>query len=277
MLRPFRYARLKWLAVRDLLLYIKCFRNWRAVWEATHERLAMPPLHLRCGLVIHHGPGDDPLFLYREIFLQHCYDPADFYVPHPEDNVLDIGANIGVFMLYLEHRARGIRVYCFEPAADTRVQLTRNIVENGLEQSVKVYDFAVTDRTGTVELKRAAVTGHRSIFPSEYVSDARPEYVRTINLEEAIDQPGIKKIDLLKIDVEGAEIEILEGADAAAWERIDRVTIEFHDRFRPGCRDRCVAVLRRAGYSRIAVQTFEPDHLNGAIWARREETDRASS
>jgi len=237
----------------------------------------MPPLHLRSGLVIYNGTKDDPLFLYREIFLQHCYDPADFYVPRSGDNVLDIGANIGVFMLYLQQRARGIRVHCFEPAADTRAQLMRNVVENGLEQSVTVYSSAVTDRITTVQLKQASLTGHRSLFPSAYVSSTESESVPSVALHEAINQCGARKIDLLKIDVEGAEIEVLEGAHAGVWERIDRVAIEFHDRTRPGCRERCLEVLQRAGYSKINVLTFGPDHLNGAIWASREETVRVDS
>jgi FkbM family methyltransferase len=275
--RPFQYARLKWFAVQELLLFVRCFQNWHAVWEATHERIAMPPLRLRSGLVIYHGTGDDPLFLYREIFLEHCYDPTDFYIPSPGDNVLDIGANIGVFMLYLQERARGIRVHCFEPAAATRVQLMRNVVENGLEQCVTVYSSAVTDRSTTAQLKQASLTGHRSLFSSTYVSSTESELVPSVALHEAINQCGAWKIDLLKIDIEGAEIEVLEGAHAGVWDRIDRVAIEFHDRIRPGCRERCLEVLRRAAYSKITVLTFGPDHLNGAIWASREEMVRVDS
>ena len=273
----FRYVRLKWIALKTLLLYARCFHNWRAVWDATHERMAMPPLHLRSGLTIYHGAGDDPLFLYREIFLQHCYDPPGFYIPRPGDNVLDVGANIGVFMLYLEEKARGIRVHCFEPAGDTRAQLTRNVVENGLEQYVTVHGSAVTDRSTTVHLKQASFTGHRSLFPSEYVSSTGSEPVPSVTLHQAIDQCGVSRIELLKIDIEGAEIEVLEGADIDVWERIERVAIEFHDRTRPGCRERCLKVLQQAAYSDIIVRTFEPDHLNGAIWASREGTGRVHS
>jgi FkbM family methyltransferase len=256
---------------------MRCFRNWRAVWEATHERAAMPPLELRSGLVIHHGPGDDPLFLYREIFLQHCYDSAGFYIPSAGDTVLDIGANIGVFMLYLQERSRRVRVHCFEPAAETRAQLTRNVVQNVLQECVSVHGFAVADRVETVKLRQAALTGHRSLFASTHVSSTEFESVPCVRLEEALELCGVEKIDLLKIDVEGAEVEILEGADPKIWERIDRIALEFHDRFRAGGRERCLDVLRRAGYNKLTVQTFEPDHLNGAIWASREGRVRAES
>lgn len=275
--RAFKYLRLKSFAAQELLLFVRCFQNWHAVWEATHDRIAMPPIHLRSGLVIYHGTGDDPLFLYREIFLQHCYDPADFYVPRLRDTVLDIGANIGVFMLYLQQEARGVRVHCFEPAPGTRAQLMRNVVENGLERYVTVYGSAVTDRSATVQLKRAGLTGHRSLFPSPYVSPAESDSVPSIALHEAVNQCGARKIDLLKIDIEGAEIEVLEGAQESVWEHIDRVAIEFHDRIRPGCRERCLEVLRRVGYSKITVLTFEPDHLNGAVLASREGTVRVDS
>ena len=275
--QAFEYVRLKWCALQDIFLYMRCFRNWRAVWEATHERAAMPSLKLRSGLVIHHGTGDDPLFLYREIFLQHCYDPAGFYIPGAGDTVLDIGANIGVFMLYLQERSRGIRVHCFEPAAETRARLTRNVVQNGLERFVEVHGLAVTDREATAQLRQASFTGHRSLFASGHVSSTEFESVPCIGLEGAIEKCGVEKIDLLKVDVEGAEVEILEGADPKIWQRIDRIALEFHERFRPGGRERCLEVLRRAAYSHIKVQTFEPDHLNGAIWASREGTVRAES
>ena len=53
-------------------------------------------------------------------------------------------------------------------------------------------------------------------------------------MRSALRRSGAERVALLKVDVEGAEIEIVEAAGAAVWARIDRVVLEFHDRIRPG-------------------------------------------
>ncbi len=240
----------KWNATRSLVQFVRSFRNWKDIWSAYRISAASPPLEFRDGTVLHHGPDDDPIYLFREIFVDDCYLGGGFYEPRPDDTIVDVGANIGAFALRIEAQARGARVHCFEPGTAARETLERNVAANGLGEFVAVYPFAVSDRRGTIELTRTDSPMHRSIFVNDYAQGGA-ETVEMIPLAEAIELAGSARVDLLKVDVEGAEIEIVEGMDAAAWGKVERAVIEFHDFFRPGCRERVTRALGAAGFDRI--------------------------
>ncbi len=258
----------KWNAAVSLWQFARALRNWRAVWAAYRSRGPMPPLEFRDGMVLHHGPDDDPIYLFREIFADDCYLAGGFYTPRPGDTVVDVGANIGAFAMRIESGARGARVHCFEPGSSARAVLEKNVAENGLGEFVSVHPFAVSDRRGTVELTRTDSPMHRSMFANGYAKEGA-ETVETLPLAEAIDLAGGGRVDLLKVDVEGAEIEIVEGMGDGGWGRVERAAIEYHDFFRPGCRERVTRALEAAGFGRI--ETIEEPTMKdlGLIRASR--------
>jgi FkbM family methyltransferase len=246
----------KWYASRSLAQFARHFRNWPEVWAAYRAGRPLPPLVFRGGLALHHGDGDDPIFLFREIFVSRCYTRDGFYQPQPDHTVLDLGANIGAFALFLQSRAPGVHVHCFEPADETRARLARNVEANGLGGSVTVYPFAVSDRAGFVSLGTAEHTIRRSIVgASATEAPAAPggESVETVSLAEAIARTGAATIDLLKVDIEGAEVEAVGGAPASAWSPVRRVILEYHDNLRPGCSALVATRLREAGFGRVEV------------------------
>jgi FkbM family methyltransferase len=217
----------------------------------------LPPLVFRDGLTLLHGPHDDPIALFREMFIAQPYTSGGFYRPQTGDTLIDLGANIGGFMLFIQHQARGARVHCFEPAADAFARLAEVVSANQLEDYVQIYRLAIEDHEGTVALKDAECSTHRSVFANSFVEDNSEEWVRCVTLDEAIRICGADTVDLLKIDVEGAEVEIVEGAGAAIWERIKRVAVECHDLFRPNCRARVVRLLESRGYRIVDDQSLD--------------------
>jgi FkbM family methyltransferase len=235
-------------ATKALAFFARNFRNWPEAFEAFRVVGPLPPLRLRGGMTLHHGPGDDPIHLYRDIFSGRCYTPASFYQPEAADTVLDLGANIGFFAMHLQQIAPGIRVHCFEPASANLATLERNVEANGCGESVTVHPLAVAGGPGRLELLGAANSVHRSIFASRFVGE-ETEVVEAIGLDQALDLCGDRPVDLLKIDIEGAEIEVVEGLPAQRWGQVRRAVVEYHDLFRPGCRDRVSRVLADAGFA----------------------------
>jgi Methyltransferase FkbM domain len=81
---------------------------------------------------------------------------------------------------------------------------------------------------------------------------------------------GASHVDFMKIDVEGSELEIVEGATADAWHRISKTAIEYHELFRSGCKNRLLKTLVANGLSKVEVTE---DHLDskglGMIRAQR--------
>jgi FkbM family methyltransferase len=254
----------KWNALRTLLLFQRYLFNWPAVWAAYHQLQPVPPLQLRGGLTIEYGQQDDPIVLLWEIFGSRVYDRGGFYRPKTGDTNFDFGANIGMFAIYLQWIARGVTVHCFEPGIDTFQQLQRNIEINRLGDSVHAYNCAIADREGTAllgggqSLVRALVTG------DEAASRCAGEPVRTIDMNCALEMAGVSQVDLLKIDVEGSEVEIVKGADPVALQKVRRVAAEIHDNVRPGAHDSVVRGLTRAGF-RIVREFDLPSHAGPTI------------
>jgi len=122
--------------------------------------------------------------------------------------VIDVGAHIGLLTLIAAHNvgASG-KVYCFEPTPRIYPILMNNIELNNLQERVVTYRLAVTDHKGTAKLALHQVFGHNTIFLTP--DDNNVIEVETDSLDNIL--ADVPKIDIVKIDVEGAEFLVLRG------------------------------------------------------------------
>jgi FkbM family methyltransferase len=147
--------------------------------------------------------------------------------------------------------------------------LTENVARNGLEDTIRVYPDALLDREATVPLRLTALSGNRSLFARADASAEAAELVHSVPLGGALDLCGAPALALLKLDVEGAELEILEGASDATLARVARVVLEYHDFIRAGCCARVKQRLARAGFTRIETGLDAVDGAIGILRAAR--------
>ena len=151
---------------------------------------------------------------------------------------IDVGANKGTFTATFARRVgeRG-SVHSFEPLPATRRRLQRTLELNGLERVV-VNDCAVADREGTVELHEYgpgyeswATVAPREIETADGVlRTARHLSVDAVTIDQYCELHGIERVDVLKVDVEGAEERVLHGASGMLEHRaIDLVMVEVAD------------------------------------------------
>jgi FkbM family methyltransferase len=151
----------------------------------------------------------------------------------PGATVLDVGANIGLYALLCGRLAgpTGL-VHAFEPEALNASRLRENIALNGLG-NVQVFEVAAYSHPGTVELNVFAPSFNswHSIGrpklpdPRDATKVVDPVSTRTVTattLDDHCAKHGLQTIDLLKIDVEGAELDVLAGAQALLAERVVR-------------------------------------------------------
>lgn len=124
--------------------------------------------------------------------------------------VVDVGANVGQFLVAAKLFAPDSRVIAFEPDPDVCAALERNV--SGYS-SVRVHCAGVGRETGRLPLFRHPVSLMSTLRPSEAVETydrANTVDVELVRLDDALaDEPTI---DLLKIDVEGFELDALRGA-----------------------------------------------------------------
>jgi FkbM family methyltransferase len=235
------------------------FLNADAVLRARMSGQPLPPLRLRNGQIVHHAPVDPVLELYNEIFVHRVYTLPTFYSPSSNDTVVDCGANIGVCALHLSHLAPGIRIYCFEPCTDTSDRLRANVIANGLQDRVAIFPLALWDSHVTRELTVVAGSNAASLHLSSETSPRIRQTVPCITLSTALSFCSSRHVDLLKIDAEGAELEILQGAATLDWDRVRRVAVEYHGFLRPRCALEVLSLLASYGFSNIYLEGLHSD------------------
>lgn len=133
--------------------------------------------------------------------------------------VLDCGANRGIFSTELAGRCRAT-VYGFEP--DPRLFRGLPEVEN-----VRFYDLAVSAfaEDMTLNLGMESCSSARFSEGEEQTSVV----VKTAQLDAFCREKSLSRIDLLKLDIEGSEIEVLGGLPQALLAVTGQITVEFHD------------------------------------------------
>ncbi len=237
----------------------------------------------------------DDIFV-KEVYTRHGIALADGAC------VFDVGANIGLFTVFVAHRVRGARVFAFEPAPPLFEILAENTLWCAGE--VLLFDCGLGDREGTAELTFYPLTSGMSSFHAdageeraalrtlfhnqaaagvpgidevlrgeEALLDQRlrgETYTRPVRtLSSVVAELGVERIDLLKLDVEKSEAEVLAGIAERDWPKVGQIVAEVHD-----LGDRLAAMtadLRARGF---AVEVEQEALYRGSdrfnLYARRE-------
>jgi FkbM family methyltransferase len=165
---------------------------------------------------------------------------------------VDVGANEGWFSLIAaRHVGPTGKVVAIEPQRRLLPVLYENMAINGFGSRVVLRSVALGKEEGTAELHLAPDlnTGASSMEPHLRFESAC-DRVRVIRLDALLSDAGIERVDLLKLDCEGAEEGVLIGAgDFITKGRIRRILVEFHPHI--SGRKSCAAahkLLKKSGY-----------------------------
>lgn len=167
-----------------------------------------------------------------EIFLDKEYIRFKDFLPSEGDVVIDVGANIGEYTLIAAKLvgARG-EVIAIEPHPESYSLLRKNIEINRLDNVVAL-QVALSDKDHQeIKLIEPEVMGVRypvwaSIMNTEKVG--RYFFVKTVTLDTLVNKLRLKRVNLLKIDVEGAEVLVLRGAVNTLKRLKPKICIETH-------------------------------------------------
>jgi len=231
-------------------------RTWRRVQVA--DDLSVTTLDSRWSVGEAH-------YLYHEIFTHDDYLAGLPALPL-DCVVVDAGANIGLFALRIARAHPGARVVAVEPVPGTCALLRRNLADAGFG-GVEVVQAALGEHPGRTTLTvyrhlPANSTARPDQKPAQWTASMRAleadprvadELLSTDRVEvdvvrlSAVLPPDAATIDLLKVDVEGGELDVLRGVDDADWPRIAHVVAEVHDV--DGRLDAVVGLLRERGFT----------------------------
>lgn len=250
-------------------------------------------------------------FLHDEIFVDEVYLRGGI-VLRSDAVVFDVGANVGMFSLFVGARCPSAQVYAFEPVPQVHAKLQQNIDERGL--TVRPFGYGLSDRDqeisfyyypsvsimscrrdyinweNEVDLMKRYVANERENGPAgreehlaeiEGLTDKDFEFVecrcRLKTMSAVIDEVGVRAIDLVKIDAQRAEYDVLKGIEARHWPLIQQISMEVHDEAgspTEGRVDQVTALLAEQGFQ---VSAAVEDMLRGtgryAVYAKRPGYD----
>jgi FkbM family methyltransferase len=151
----------------------------------------------------------------------------------PGDRVIDLGAHIGSFAVLAAWRNAGVEVLAYEPDPANFELLERNVRLNGLEDRVKCFRQAAAGHAGELEFHVGTTSTTGTLAEAGYVKNPdRPptECIRVpaVTLEEIFAAHDVDRCRLLKIDIEGAEYDLLAAAPDDLPARVDALVIEAH-------------------------------------------------
>ena len=163
---------------------------------------------------------------YRDVlaFKTKSYEPRmPGFAPK---TIVDAGAHIGMASILFALRYPAARIVALEPEPSNFAALVRNTAPY---QSITPIQAALWREDGEVSL--GASTAHpKGAFQ---IVDSGGQKVRAITMDTVMREANFESIDLLKMDIEGAEKDVFE---SCPWiGKIQVIAIELHDRLRPGC------------------------------------------
>jgi FkbM family methyltransferase len=186
------------------------------------------------------------------------YEPVVWVRPGSGAVFLDVGAYIGPYSILAarESGAEGM-VFALEPDPKNRRQLHKNLALNGITNCT-VVPFAAWSRTGRIGWSKAEQPDwHRA---SE---EATAHATEAITLDDLVTNHGLDRVDWIKMDVEGGEVEALRGAQITLQRFHPTLFVEIHD-----TADELKSFLIPLGY-RVERELFDlPPNRHGWLLAR---------
>jgi FkbM family methyltransferase len=175
---------------------------------------------------------------FKEVFIEEDYYFEDL---PKQPFIMDCGANIGMATLFFRRLRPHAEIVAIEPSPSSLDLLARNLRENGID-GVRVVGAALSDRAGKATFLEEYPSG-----VSNRLSNDGQVSVETLRLSALLDRP----VDLLKVDVEGMEVVVLEELERSGkFDLVARVVVEYglHATPAPDAVSSLLALFERNGF-----------------------------
>lgn len=146
----------------------------------------------------------------------------------PDNSIIvDVGANIGVYTVYASLKGNNNKIISYEPMKDNFDILNDNISLNNCQNNVITHNLALASKKEKRKFYLSDAVEH-SLIPRGNDSVDKFVEIETITLADVFTQNSIEKIDLLKMDCEGAEYEIFYNTTDEILKKVKEIRMEFH-------------------------------------------------
>lgn len=222
--------------------------------EAVRATTGRNLLTLPNGLVVSQQNEAETRHFYHDIFDNRGYASHGITIPDGA-TVVDVGGNIGLFTLFAHTEAKNVRIFTFEPAPPMFEHLKLNVERHGVDATL--INAGAADQEGTAEFtfyprssgmssfhadteeerhNLEAIIGNQGTGDGQNLDEllevrleAVPFTATLRTVSSVIREHGITTIDLMKIDVQKAELGVIGGIDDEHWPIIRQIVLEVHD------------------------------------------------
>ena len=187
------------------------------------------------------APNCGDLGMIGEIFIQQPYQISPAFVPREGDVCIDVGGNIGCVSILWRLTNKAGRIIAIEPHPITFRRMIQNFDLNQIA-AIETVEAAIGNQEGQIEIVIDENNNSMAkvASPDEMIVAGQTKaQVPCRTLDGLLVDRGITHVDFLKIDVEGAEVLCLEGAQTAL-EVSEKIIVEYHT---PELRDSCMRIL----------------------------------
>lgn len=204
----------------------------------------------------------DPLsfvWQYKEIFADECYA---FPTTKKSPIILDCGANIGMSVAFFKKYYPSAHIFAYEASPEIASMLKANLLSNNLHDKVEVVEKAVwSDNQGIA-------FGNMGDDSSSIFQQENKVMIPSIRLKDVLDNH--ESIDFLKIDIEGAETEVLNDCGDSLY-KVQNMFVEFHSYIgQPQTLSDVIKVLEMNEF-RYHIDTFQ--HRKKPFYNRRYQNN----
>jgi len=179
--------------------------------------------------------------------------------------VIDVGANFGWYSIHLAQLVgQNGKIFSFEPIPETYEELNSNIKLNSF-QNIKTFNLALGNKDGTISFGVANFDGG-SGASSEFLNYSKRIQTNMRKLDDIIKEEKISKVDFIKADIEGGELNMLKGAE------------QLLERFRPKILIEIVDMhCQRFGHSPLDVYKFLINKGYEGLFVGNEYTEKKNN
>jgi FkbM family methyltransferase len=181
-------------------------------------------------------------FEYAEIEI------AKSVIKSKSPNILDIGSNIGYNAIQLAKHYNQGTVYCFEPSKETFSNLKINVVDSDLK-NIRLYNIALSNYCGESVFYECADNAYSSLKDTKRKKVVGSLSVAVYTIDSVVKEFKIKEISFIKIDVEGLEKEVLEGATETIISMRPILMVEVSSKNLSCGPDEIINFVKNLGYS----------------------------
>lgn len=199
---------------------------------------------------------DSDIRVFKQIFVDNEYDSLN--LPETANTIVDLGANIGLSALFFVKKYPNAHIVAVEPDTVNFEFMKRNLED--YSNHVALLQAAIWPSDGEVSLvehdesnEGLGAWGYRT----ETLTEGAEASVSAISIPTLMNQFSMDFIDILKVDIEGAEYELFE-KDYESWlDKVGMIIIETHDRFKPNSE----AMVRNALNGRFTELPLKGENL----------------